>query len=105
MLTMNHPDIIKPTSYLRQRLVDTVPLIGTKIVLNLDQVQFEDEEGKPRTPMMKARFDHRNKFWRQVGLNAAGLLLFFLEEPQDHHTQVEIVRLIPSARAGYVISL
>jgi hypothetical protein len=81
---------------------ETVPMLGTEIEINLDYVAFEDEDGVPRTPMAKARFDTSKRKWIQVPLSMAGLLLFFQTTPKDGQTTARIQSIIPSGRACYV---
>lgn len=81
---------------------ETCPRLGTEIEINLDYVALEDPEGRPRTPMAKARFDTKSKRWVQVPLSMAGILLFFQEPPGDNHKAARIKSVIPSGRACYV---
>lgn len=81
----------------------TVPKIGTEIDIDMDLVVFEDEDGTPKTPMTKLRYDSSSKTWQQLSANLAGLLAFFDEEPSDECTRIRIVRVIPSGRAVYVV--
>lgn len=81
---------------------ETVPKLGTEIQINLDLVSFEDADGKPKTPMAKARFDPRQKQWVQVPLSMAGLLMFFHTPPNETHRVARIQSIIPSGRACYV---
>lgn len=81
----------------------TVPRVNT--VINIDPllVVFTDEQGKPKTPMTKARFNSKTSRWEQVSPSQAGLLMFFTDvHAPDDCTKVRIVRVIPNGRACYV---
>lgn len=81
----------------------TVPKIGTEIEINLDLVMLEDDEGRPKTPMTKLRFNDATKQWQQISANLAGMLAFFDTPPDDDCTRIRVVRVIPSGRACYVV--
>lgn len=80
----------------------TVPVIGQ--VLDISPImifQDEGEDGKLGTPMSKIRWFPEQKEWRQVGRNAAGMFVFFLNEPEANHTKCVIRSIIPTKTACY----
>lgn len=80
----------------------TVPNVGTRILMNIDYVQFEDEQGVPRTPMTKIRFNPKTWYWEQVSLAEAGMLVFFDTAPDGAlHQGFLITRIVPNGRACY----
>jgi hypothetical protein len=102
-LTMHHA-LAKQRIRAFPKRDETVPKLGTEIAIDMNYVSFENQEGKARTPMAKARFDPHTRSWVQVPLSAAGLLLFFQAIPDDNHKIARIKSIIPNGRACYVES-
>ena len=93
------------TSHMRisARRVPTVPKVGQSIAIDINKVAFDNnEDGSPKTPMTKARYNVRTQQWQQVSVAEAGLLMFFNTAPPDDCTKVRVVSIIPSGRACYV---
>ena len=78
----------------------TVPTVGTQIACNILRVVHEENDaGVMKTPVTKIR--HYEDVWQQVGLHEAGMLVFFVNEPDPTHIAFEVVSIIPSKTACY----
>ncbi len=79
----------------------TVPVIGQTLDISPIMIFQDEVEGKLGTPMSKIRWFPEQKEWRQVGRNAAGMFVFFINEPEANHTKCVIRSIIPSKTACY----
>src|SRR6478736_5060725 len=99
LASKNAKNPVQPRSKFR---LPSTPKRGMLIDITMGRVVVEDDEGKPRTPMTKIRFNERSSKWEQVSSKDVGMLVFFRSQPSDDCRSMVIVQVVPNGRACYV---
>lgn len=83
--------------------VPIIPEIGQRVAFDSSLVSQDEEPGTQKlgTPMSKVRYFPTSKAWKQVGRHEAGMFVFFINEPEPHHTAFVIQSIIPTQTACY----